>query len=186
MKTRGEFIRNYWKNYLYLEKRFLDSESYVSIEKENNDAFSFEYLSLFILLCNEFDAVTTEFCNHIEGEKRQRNINEKVGIIRDSVPNFNKYKADINERFEGYNLVPFEKFGKTSADWWHDYTYVKHYRSMTDENTHKPNYYKANLKNVFTALSALYLISCIFYERLEKDTQYSVEKSSAIFTKCGF
>ncbi len=168
MNNRGEFIRNYWKNYLFLEEKFLKTDNYVSIEKENNDAFSFEYLSLFILLCNEFDAISTEFCNFLEGQKKRRDINEKVSIIKKVCPKLCNYRVIINSRFEGYNFVPFKMFTESSADWWKDYTFVKHYRSQKDPRTDKPNYYKANLKNVFTALSAVYLLSCLFYEKLDK------------------
>ena len=176
MTNKGEFIRNYWKNYLFLENRFLLTDDYVSIEKENNDTFSYEFLSLFILICNEFDAVTTEFCNYIEGTKKRRDINDKMYKIRDVYPNLSEGRVIINSRFEGYNFMPFVRFPEHSADWWKDYTFVKHYRSQKDTRTDKPNYYKANLKNVFTALSALYLISCLFFEQLDdNETAYKLE-----------
>lgn len=171
MQNRGEFIRNYWKNYLFLENRFLATDNFVSIQKENNDTFSYEYLSLFILLCNEFDAVSTEFCNYIEGKERRRDINEKIRIIREKCPYLGNYKVIVSPNFEGYSFVPFAKFDDTASDWWRDYTFVKHYRSQKDKKTDKPNYYKANLKNVFSALAALYLLSMLFYEKLENNNK---------------
>lgn len=178
--TKKDFLKNYWHNYLYLEKRFLATGNYVSIEKENNDAFSFEYLSLFILLCNEIDSISTEFCNWIEKQKKNRNIGIKVDIIKTVYPNLSNLRVITNGQFEGYNFVPFLKFDENSAEWWKDYTYVKHYRSQKDEKTGKPNYNKANLKNVFTALSALYLMSRLFFEKLDGNSS-DRELISAVF-----
>lgn len=180
MNRKKDFIRNYWRNYIYLEQRFLATQNFVSIEKENNDTFSVEYLSLFILLCNEIDSISTEFCNLIEKQQKYRNIGQKVDIIKEDYPNFLNCKVITKEQFEDYNFVPFAKFTETSAEWWKNYTCVKHYRSQNDEKTEKPNYYKANLKNVFTALSALYLLSCLYYKKLNGDCS-DLEPSSSVF-----
>lgn len=166
---KSEFIKYYWNNYILIENKFLSTEKYISIEKDNSAAYSLEYLNLFLLLCNEYDAITSELCNHFEGKAKQRNVCEKTKILMDNVKNFNNLKANIKDSYNEFQLVPFKKFSEnSSSEWWQSYNNIKHNRSGKDNNG-KPNYYKANLKNVLFALSAVYIISSKFYEVLEDD-----------------
>ena len=126
---KNEFVKYYWKHYKFLEKQFLDTERYVAIEKDNYAVCSNEFLNLFVLICNEYDAITAEYC-----------------------------------KYDSIKIMPFSKYKKDMTyDWWQAYNSVKHKRSDIDSDTKKPNYYKANLKNVLIALSALYIFLNKFY-----------------------
>jgi len=57
----------------------------------------------------------------------------------------------------------------------HDYNLVKHFRADKPE-VGIPNYQFANLKNVISALAALYILCQNLYKKLE-DSQIELEKS---------
>lgn len=179
---RSEFVKFYWKNYLRLEKFFIDTEKYVSIEKDNNDTYSFEYLSLFVLICNEIDSVLNELCDEIEKKNEQRNIIKKVEIVSKEIPNFKNFRVSTNFDFAGFHFVPFQYFAPgASAEWWQSYNDIKHRRSKLDPITKKPYYYQANLKNVFNSLAALYISINLLYDRCEPDGDTGL--SSRVFDK---
>lgn len=177
---KSEFIRIYWKNYQKFEKFFIDTDKYVTIDKDNNDAFSFEYLSLFVLICNEIDAVLNELCDCFEKE-RQRNIGLKMSVLRANIPNLRNAQVETLPEY-GRSYVPYSGFSdEESGDWWKSYNNIKHSRSKIDKKTKKPYYQQANLKNVFESLSALYLALNLLFEMCEDDTDVKLE--SRVFGK---
>ena len=173
---KSEFVKIYWKNYLRLEKFFIDTEKYVTIEKDNYPTYSFEYLSLFVLICNEIDSVLNELCDEFENKNEQRNILKKTDILIREIPNFNNVKVATAFEYSGFSFVPFQKFTDKSTDfWWQSYNDIKHRRSKIDNSTKKPYYYQANLKNVFYSLSALYISLKLLFEKCEDDGVFVIE-----------
>ena len=71
MISRDEFLRRYWDYYLLLEKDFLDTERYLSIDAVNFNAFSNEYIKQYQTICSEIDVIAKSFC--------------KIGIIATSI-----------------------------------------------------------------------------------------------------
>lgn len=162
--NKNEFVKYYWKHYKFLEKQFLDTERYVAIEKDNYAVYSNEFLNLFVLICNEYDAITTEYCNSIKESKRQLNMLEKNKLLSENIQDFKDLSISTKYKYDNIKILPFSKFAtEKTYEWWQAYNLVKHKRSNIDSETKKPNYYKANLKNVLTALSALYIILNKFY-----------------------
>lgn len=170
--NKNEFVKYYWKHYKFLEKQFLDTERYVAIEKDNYAVYSNEFLNLFVLICNEYDAITTEYCNSIKESKRQLNMLEKNKLLSENIQDFKDLSISTKYKYDNIKILPFSKFAtEKTYEWWQAYNLVKHKRSNIDSETKKPNYYKANLKNVLTALSALYIILNKFYiEKCTLDT----------------
>lgn len=170
--NKNEFVKYYWKHYKFLEKQFLDTERYVAIEKDNYAVYSNEFLNLFVLICNEYDAITTEYCNSIKESKRQLNMLEKNKLLSENIQDFKDLSISTKYKYDNIKILPFSKFvTEKTYEWWQAYNLVKHKRSNIDSETKKPNYYKANLKNVLTALSALYIILNKFYiEKCTLDT----------------
>lgn len=170
--NKNEFVKYYWKHYKFLEKQFLDTERYVAIEKDNYAVYSNEFLNLFVLICNEYDAITTEYCNSIKESKRQLNMLEKNKLLSENIQDFKDLSISTKYKYDNIKILPFSKFvTEKTYEWWQAYNFVKHKRSNIDSETKKPNYYKANLKNVLTALSALYIILNKFYiEKCTLDT----------------
>ena len=85
---KNEFVKYYWKHYKFLEKQFLDTERYVAIEKDNYAVYSNEFLNLFVLICNEFDAITAEYCNSIKESARPLNMVEKNELLCKNIKGF--------------------------------------------------------------------------------------------------
>lgn len=160
----NEFVKYYWKHYKFLEKQFLDTERYVAIEKDNYAVYSNEFLNLFVLICNEYDAITAEYCNSIKESTRPLNMVEKNELLCENINGFKDLSISTKFKYDSIKILPFSKYKKDMTyDWWQAYNLVKHKRSNIDSDTKKPNYYKANLKNVLTALSALYIFLNKFY-----------------------
>lgn len=157
--NRNEFVKYYWKHYKFLEKQFLDTERFVAIEKDNYAVYSNEFLNLFVLICNEYDAITAEYCNSIKESTRPLNMLEKNKLLSENIKDFKDLSISTKYKYDNIKIRPFSKFAtEKTYEWWQAYNLVKHKRSNIDKDTNKPNYYKANLKNVLTALSALYII----------------------------
>lgn len=60
--TKNEFIKVYWRQYLLLEKEFLNTSDYVSIDQENYSTFSNQYLKLLLAVCSEMDSIAEVLC----------------------------------------------------------------------------------------------------------------------------
>lgn len=146
---KNEFVKYYWKHYKFLEKQFLDTERYVAIEKDNYAVYSNEFLNLFVLICNEFDAITAEYCNSIKESARPLNMVEKNELLCKNIKGFKDLSIRTKSKYDSIKILPFSKYKKDMTyEWWQSYNLVKHKRSNIDSDTKKPNYYKANLKNV--------------------------------------
>lgn len=50
-----EFINTYWSQYILLEKEFVSTLHYLSLDRENEEAFSQAYLKLLLELGSEID-----------------------------------------------------------------------------------------------------------------------------------
>ena len=156
---KNDFVKYYWKHYKFLEKQFLDIERYVAIEKDNYAVYSNEFLNLFVLICNEYDAITAEYCNSMKESAKPLNMVEKNKLLSENIKDFKDLSISTKYKYDNIKILPFSKFAtEKTYEWWQAYNLVKHKRSNIDSETKKPNYYKANLKNVLTALSALYII----------------------------
>ena len=161
----------------------------MTIDVNNSAAFSFEYMSLFVLVCNEIDAVLNELCEYYEGGDKSRFIFEKMdALVREGrIPNLCNAAVHPKAEYRDFNFVPFSGFVKgddgkwESSKWWKSYNNIKHSRSKIDKKTKKPYYQQANLKNVFESLSALYLALNLLFEMCEDDTDVKLE--SRVFGK---
>ena len=124
-----------------------------------------KFLNLFVLICNEFDAITAEYCNSIKESARPLNMVEKNELLCKNIKGFKDLSIRTKSKIRQHqNLRPSQNIKKDMTyEWWQSYNLVKHKRSNIDSDTKKPNYYKANLKNVLTALSALYIFLNKFY-----------------------
>ena len=67
---RSIFLKNYWRYYLLLERRFQDCEQYVEISEENYKTYSMEFVNLILSIGSEVDVVLKEMCGFKQEEKR--------------------------------------------------------------------------------------------------------------------
>lgn len=163
------FKRIFWKQYLLLERDFLETDEFVSIDKANNKTFSNRYTYILLNVCSEMDSVSEEFCKQIEktDKIKQNTIVKKIDKIIETVPLIRNCKVKTKFPYAEMYFVPFQKFDdNSSAEWWKAYNKVKHSRADIPEKG-IPNYQLANLKNVMSAMSALYILCTIFFFSLE-------------------
>ncbi len=164
--NRKDFIKMYWKQYLLLEKEFIATDDYVTIEKINYDTYSNKYLSLLLAVCSEIDSLSAEVCK-LGGDKISQGFRNKLNIITIHYPKILECGVDMKFPWGIENIKPFQ-FKDESLEWWKAYNDVKHQR--TEKNAgNRYNYTKANLKNVLSAIAALYIIECVLYEGIEYD-----------------
>lgn len=168
--TKTDFNKIYWRYFLILENDFLNTERYLTINKENSKAFSIEYLKLYLSICSEIDVVAKSFVNQIDDNAKAENIHEYASVILNKFPDIVKkeciaYDYDIS-------IVPWKdwtftistnKHGETIVngnvpDWWTKYNKLKHKRTTINSPTQKPYHEFANQENVLNALAGLYIL----------------------------
>ncbi|MBR2828031.1 MAG: hypothetical protein IKE70_02215 [Bacilli bacterium] len=152
-----DFILNYWKNYILIEKEFMESINFIEIDKINYKTYSSFYVKILLQIGSEVDIVFKKYC-----KMKDNNFN---GIKMDTYRDFilkkdslfiNEYSMIINTNIKRY---PWKAFGnKKTPNWWKIYNGVKHRR--TDKlkiGTTKMEAYKfANLETILDALCGLY------------------------------
>lgn len=184
--TREEFTKLYWRQYLSLEKDFINTDDYITIDKKNYAAFSNNYAKLFMMTCSEIDSLSVEFSKmvksdyHEESSIKTNNILKRIDTIKTAYPKLVNYHVKTVFPFNELNFVPFRNLTKDNAtDWWQDYNDLKHRRSEMNSGG-KYYYENANLKNTILALSALYLL-CYLVDNYFEDDEVTPISESKLF-----
>lgn len=162
---RDEFLKVYWKQYRLLERDLIQTDDYVSIEKDNYNTFSSQYTKLLLTTCSEMDSIAELLCGMYE-DKVPFGIKNKLDVLIEEYPNLKKYRVNMKYPFDIKNIAPMVKFDDSVSDWWQAYNDIKH-RRMERNEAGRYNYTKANLKNVLYAMAALYISNRKLYDRLE-------------------
>lgn len=149
--TKNEFNLQYWLFYLQLEEDFYNTLSYVEFGEDNFDAYSKVFAKQLVSIGAEIDIVCKALCEQIDSAKARNNITDYANILcaYEDFPNTMvqfSYNKEFYKPFDGWapNNKPF---------WWAAYTEIKHHRA---ENN---NIKLANLKKVFSALAALFILN---------------------------
>lgn len=202
LEEEHNFYHEFWKHYIALEQKFVETDKFVSIDSENYGTFSIEFEFLLGAICNEINVVMQRLV-------REYDQNYKCNTIKDFLKFMFRIKDPFNLKLvnlELYNL-DFFPWGEVETNknneitnyptWWNAYNDLKHHRitrKMIDGKiTVINNFKKANLKNVLTALSALYLLEmkCIdkirekytnIFEKENIDDEYLTYPEKSIFS----
>ncbi|MCH5248728.1 MAG: hypothetical protein J1E98_02285 [Lachnospiraceae bacterium] len=165
--TRDEFIKVYWKQYQLLERDLIQTDEYVSIDKDNYDTFSNQYMKLLLTICSEMDSIAEVLCL-MKNDKIPYGIKNKLDALIEEYPKLKSYRVNTRYPYDIKNIAPMVKFSDSISDWWQAYNDIKHRRMATNEGG-RYNYTKANLKNVLHAMAALYILNLKLYNSLEGD-----------------
>lgn len=169
--TRADFLEKYWRFYLMLEKKFVDSLQYVELDKRNYGTFSMEYVSQMLNIGSEIEVVLKELLNI--PQKQETGIRKYI------------MELDINHndifarkiRVRKYEINPFDGLNKEKPKelyWWKAYNEVKHGRGA--------NFKNANLKNTVTMLATLYLLEMYLLKKcITDDDPDIVDKETELF-----
>ena len=174
--NRMELTRKYWKYYLMLEKRFIESSEYVEFHKDNFEVFSNGYALLLEAIGAELDTVFKEFCGFNMDERKT--IADYAQFVLSNNSDIVNIKIDLREY--DIEIQPFKDWNTQQPAqtlfWWSAFTDIKHNRY--DNKT------KANLENVLNILGSLYLIEMLFLKKVTSNTtELDVfDESSNLFT----
>ena len=162
--TPQQFSKIFWKQYLLLEKDFLETDEFVSIDKSNFKTFSSRYTYLFLNICSEVDSIAGEYCKALG--RKPKNIATNIRVIVTKTPRIKNERVTTKYPYEGIKITPFQSFeDKNVAKWWSNYNQVKHARAEEPSDT-IPNRQLAHLKNVLFALAGLYILCQNLYKHL--------------------
>ena len=146
--TREEFLDNYWRFYLILEDRFMNTVRYVELCENNYRTHSMEFVSLLREFGSELDVIMKVLCEFDLSERK--NIADYARILLVRFPEIREQKI-VGKRI---TIQPYKDWtsenASASLEWWQAYNDIKHGRVL--------NYEKANLKNVFYSLGALFIL----------------------------
>lgn len=165
--TQDDFIKVYWKQYRMMEREFVKTDDYVSIDKDNYDTFSAQYTKLLLTICSEIDSIVEALCS-LHEDRIPKGIKNKLDALIEEYPNIKNYRVNMRYPYDIKNISPLVKFSDSISDWWQAYNMIKHNRLGSNE-AGRFNYTKANLKNVLYALAALYILNRNLYDSLKKD-----------------
>lgn len=195
----------YWKYYIALENQFIDTSKYVEFDYVNNGkTYSIEYLKLFQAVCSEIDVVGKALATTLNPSFKATNrtginewwyyITEKNNSLYDKkcflfgekeLQPWKDYIVirNMNEKAKKYILDESTNPRAKTPTWWNDYNKVKHNRTGKFERF-STNYAKANLKNLFYAFAALYVLETeimCFYFKKDKGKTIPTELNSKLF-----
>ena len=109
--TREQFIKLYWRRYLSIEKDFLKTNEYVSIDKKNYATFSDAYSKLFLTICAELDSLSVEFSKMIkedyveESAIKANNILKRMDFITTAYPSLTTYKVKTGFPYDEISVI---------------------------------------------------------------------------------
>lgn len=175
--TREEFCVAHWDYYMVLEKDFLETERYLTIElgdnylydtgaipsdPANSLAFSVEFIKQYQAICSEVDVIMKSICTML-GNANANTMPQYTSTIFASPKwsNIGNQKVQIKE----IELHPFKNWAANPYNppaWWPLYNDVKHKRLS--------NLREANLKNVVNALAGLYVLENYFVKYIAGET----------------
>lgn len=147
---RSVFLNKYWRYYLLLESKLINTFRFVEPVEENYETFSNEFVLLIQSIGAELDLLFKQFCA-LKLEERH-NINDYYDLTINKFPEI--CESEIGVKEFRINLRPFFGWNREqpaqSLRWWYAYNCIKHNRIMSQHN--------ANLENVLNILGALFLL----------------------------
>lgn len=199
MLTFQDLVSQYWKHYLALENRFLETERYVEFDLSNGMVYSMEYMMLFQTICSEIDVVGKAYAGICEPSfkaDKRTGLNEwwfyvtknNPKLVEESIVFRNKiklqpwknYRIRINPDKKAKRFILEENAGTPA--WWNAYNGAKHDRAGNNGD----NYKNASLQNVLTALSGLYSLEASLLENTfdpSNDETLPMRLESRLFDK---
>lgn len=148
--TREEFIIKYWKYYSSLEKQFIETTRFVSLDQRNFKCFSDKFAILLQAAGSELDSFFKAFCGFNLDD--YKTIADYYTAVTQKWPDIINQEIDVIDA--KIKIIPFQKWNaqqpKQSLVWWNAFDDIKHNRSEKVE--------QANLENVLNCLGALFML----------------------------
>lgn len=196
--TSQMFVRSYWNYYIELEEQLLATKRFVEFNIANDKTFSIEYLKLLQATCSEIDVVAkiiAEYNDPHFKSIKSKNIQRWGLVIQKTFPEICKCSVFFNH---DYAVTPWHNWkyevfqdkdnhtryrlvnGCETPHWWTAYNKVKHERTSKYKKE-QTNYMRANLKNLITAMAALYILESLFISELSHEGDIYPFEESKLF-----
>lgn len=169
--TRKE-LHEYWRYFLLLEKRFIETIDYTELNQTNYKTFSNNYALLMQAIGAEMDTMFKIYCGFNNDDRKT--IADYVKAIDDEEQNQKPQHAidhpfrDQEVQVSGYDITlqPFKDWNsskpKQSLVWWDAFDCLKHNRYESRD--------KANQKNALDMLCALFLLEMKMLKKITEGT----------------
>ena len=172
MKANWEDYQVYfWKKYLYLEEKVMDTEKFVTFCRSNRQTYSNAFEELLVVICTEIETVFKErlqidkgsiicffekLLNEISAEELNKIVIVKLCNIGLMPFNDLSYLVSANmnknDKLKGFDASKHLK-------WWKAYNNIKHNKLKYKE--------QANLENVLNALAALFILESLRIKNMD-------------------
>jgi hypothetical protein len=179
MLSCDEFCKVYWRHFISLEKEFVSTLTYVSLDTDNFSTYSEAYAKLILEIGSEVDVVLKVYCKQLKSNFKKDKIDDYSYLIKNKNPEFCNQIVSVQNTnitlppWENWN-IEYETISKgkrkihnTSPFWWVAYNKIKHERTdlVKIESVKKESYKFANLKYTLSALAGLYqTLIYIYYD----------------------
>lgn len=156
--TRQEFLIQFWRYYISLEKDFIQLTRYIELNKENFNVFSDEIHKQLLSVGVEFENICKKICDI---SNIPLPTNPTVDKFTEWLPEKEKIEINVIYSSEKITLFPFKK-EKNNEDklkwWWNTYNDVKHDRIL--------NYKKGTFKNLLNGLASLFYAEMFLVKKI--------------------
>lgn len=163
--TTKEFLSIYWNQYILLEKEFLKTLQFVSLNEDNKRTYSNAYQKLILELGSEIDIALKQYCLFLESSFKGEKIHDYKKIVTLKKVEFVEQEIKVIVTDEVLQPWRLWNEGKNSPYWWTAYNKIKHDRASFGEiDGIKQLYYKfANQEYTLLALAGLFQILVYLY-----------------------
>ena len=102
---KHKFLQLYWKNYISIEKEFVQTLNYVALDEENYNVFSSAYIKILLQIGSEIDIVAKSFCIFRDKSLKLKNINDYKYEIMKRETDFGNTKVIV---LQGNDICPIK------------------------------------------------------------------------------
>lgn len=192
--TTSQFIKSYWNYYLELEDQLIQTKRFVDFDISNYKTFSIEYLKLLQATCSEIDVVAKIIAEKLDPtflNLKSKNI-QKWGFVIQK--HFKEIQSKEVSFLNDLHITPWKNWAYEQYMDRNGYvryklaSVLKHHiggQHIIKSNMNAPrtikrkiNYHRANLENLISAMSALFVLETLFIKQLSKDDNVNLTKST--------
>ena len=166
--TYKEMSNNYWKYYLMLESKFIDSTRYVELDSDNYTTYSIDFANQIITIGSELDVffkVASDL--NLSDKKTIKDYYNKIS---------NKYSDIKNQKVTILNkkdmvLQPFKKWNENfpgELDCWKSYNNIKHNRVL--------KFKESKLENALNILAALFILEMYYFKTIFENNESEIDE----------
>lgn len=175
------FYKIFWNTYIQIENELIDIFKYVELSTDNYKTYSSKFLKVFLQIGSEIDICFKEYLKLF-----QSNSTSSIGEYKQQLQNYDVDFFDESIEIKQLKTIvkPWEDLKSNNIiSWWTAYNKVKHERTnqVTINMVTQESYKFANLENVITSLSGLYVLLMNIFAKIKNNREDSPIPNSKLF-----